>query len=154
MPYPTGRSQRSAAAAAPTSQTSMRDFKVISVCGKGAFANVYKVIRRSDNCVYALKKVGIGNMSKREVQDALNEVRFLASIRHPNIIGFLEAFITEPMTLCIVMEFAGSGDLANRLDSMRKKRQYLEEREIWVCYFRLFFFFFQFCFVLTFFLRK
>ena len=32
-------------------------------------------------------------MSKREISDSLNEIRFLASIRHQNIVGFLEAFL-------------------------------------------------------------
>ena len=29
-------------------------------------------------------------MSKREISDSLNEIRFLASIRHKNIVGFYE----------------------------------------------------------------
>ena len=40
-----------------------------------------------------MKRVKIGKMSKKEVSDALNEIRFLASIRHKNIVGFLEAFL-------------------------------------------------------------
>lgn len=51
-----------------------------------------KVIRRSDNKLYALKRVKIGEMAKREIDDALSEIRFLASIRHKNIVGFLEAY--------------------------------------------------------------
>lgn len=43
-------------------------------------------------------------MSKKEIADALNEIRFLASIRHKNIVGFLEAFLENNETeLCIVM---------------------------------------------------
>ena len=53
----------------------------------------YQVVRKSDNKVYALKRVKIGKMSKKEISDALNEIRFLASIRHNNIVGFLEAFL-------------------------------------------------------------
>jgi serine/threonine protein kinase len=51
------------------------------------------VIRKSDGKVYAMKRVKIGKMGKKEVSDALNEIRFLASIRHKNIVGFLEAFL-------------------------------------------------------------
>ena len=49
------------------------DFRVVESIGKGSFASVYKVVRKSDNKLYALKRVKIGKMSKREVQDALNE---------------------------------------------------------------------------------
>ena len=52
-----------------------------------------QVIRKSDNKVYALKRVKINKMGKKEIADALNEIRFLAGIRHKNIVGFLEAFL-------------------------------------------------------------
>lgn len=48
-----------------------------------------------DNTEYALKRVKLGNLSDKEKQNALNEVRILASIRHPNIIGYKEAFLDE-----------------------------------------------------------
>lgn len=42
-----------------------------------------------------MKKVKMGKLSEREKQNALNEVRILASIHHPNIIGYKEAFFEE-----------------------------------------------------------
>lgn len=56
---------------------------------------MYKVKRISDGQDYALKKVKIMNLSDKERQNALNEVRILASIRHPNIVQYKEAFIEE-----------------------------------------------------------
>lgn len=73
----------------------LADFQVIKRLGKGAFGDVFKVKRKSDGNYYALKKVNISSMSTREVQDALNEIRFLASVKHPNVVGFLEAFLNE-----------------------------------------------------------
>ena len=71
------------------------------------------MIRKSDNKVYALKRVKIAKMSKKEISDALNEIRFLASIRHKNIVGFLEAFLENNETeLCIVMEYCGASSLS------------------------------------------
>ena len=71
---------------------SFKDFKVLETIGKGSFASVYKVLRKSDNKIYALKRVKINKMSKKEIADALNEIRFLASIRHKNIVGFLGTY--------------------------------------------------------------
>jgi NIMA (never in mitosis gene a)-related kinase len=34
-------------------------------------------------------------LSKKERENALNEVRILASIRNPNIIGYKEVFLDE-----------------------------------------------------------
>jgi len=43
-----------------------------------------------------MKKVEIIDLTFREKQNALNEVRILASIKHRNIISYKEAFFDEP----------------------------------------------------------
>jgi NIMA (never in mitosis gene a)-related kinase len=63
--------------------------------GEGAYSSVYKVVRNSDKQEYALKKVTLADLSQKEKENALNEVRILASIRNPNIIGYKEVFIDE-----------------------------------------------------------
>lgn len=51
-------------------------------------------------------------LSEKEKENALNEVRILASINHPNVAGYHEAFYeNESQTLCIVMEYCDNGDL-------------------------------------------
>ena len=52
--------------------------------------------RTIDNKTYALKKVKMGKLSEKEKENALNEVRVLASVRHHNICQYHEAFIDEP----------------------------------------------------------
>jgi NIMA (never in mitosis gene a)-related kinase 1/4/5 len=59
--------------------------------GTGSFSEVYRVRRISDNREYALKKVisliirslqvNMNKLSEKERENALNEVRILASIR-------------------------------------------------------------------------
>lgn len=51
-------------------------------------------------------------LSDKEKQNALNEVRILASIRNPHIICYKEVFLTENSNyLCIIMEYTNDGDL-------------------------------------------
>lgn len=57
---------------------------------------MYHVRRLTDNELYALKKVKMQKLSEKEKENALNEVRILASIKHPNIVAYKEAFIDEP----------------------------------------------------------
>jgi NIMA (never in mitosis gene a)-related kinase len=53
------------------------------------------VRRAEDNDVYALKKVKMLNLSEKEKENALNEVRILASINQANIVSYKEAFIDD-----------------------------------------------------------
>lgn len=45
----------------------------------------------------------------------MNEVRILASIQHPNVVAYKEAFIEEEKNLCIIMEYADDGDLYQKI---------------------------------------
>ena len=58
----------------------MKDFKIISKLGQGAYSKVYKVNRNDDGNTYALKTVKIKDLSQKEKENALNEIRILASI--------------------------------------------------------------------------
>jgi len=49
---------------------------------------VYKVRRNEDGLEYALKKVKIQNLSDREKENALNEVRILASVKNPYVAAY------------------------------------------------------------------
>lgn len=73
----------------------LSDFQIIKKLGDGAYSSVYKVRRQEDNDVYALKKVKMLNLSDKEKENALNEVRILASIEHQNVIQYKEAFMDE-----------------------------------------------------------
>jgi len=62
------------------SNTKLSEFQVIKKLGDGAYSSVYKVKRNDDNEFYALKKVKMLSLSDKEKENALNEVRILASI--------------------------------------------------------------------------
>lgn len=55
--------------------------------------------RSEDGQVYALKKVKLPHLTDKEKENALNEVRILASIRHPNVIGYKEVFLEDADTI-------------------------------------------------------
>jgi NIMA (never in mitosis gene a)-related kinase len=63
--------------------------------GEGAYSVVYKVRRLVDGNVYALKKVKLLNLSDKEKQNALNEVRILASVKSCYVVSYKEAFFDE-----------------------------------------------------------
>jgi NIMA (never in mitosis gene a)-related kinase len=63
--------------------STLADFKLEDRVGKGSFGSVYKAIRKSDGRTYAVKKVNIKTMPQAEREDALNEIRVLASLQEP-----------------------------------------------------------------------
>ena len=111
---------------------SLRNFEILNKVGEGAYSEVHKVIRKSDGVVYALKKVKFGSLTQKEKENSVNEIRILASISHPNVIPFKEAFIDEASNhLCLVTEFADDGDLLQKITSVKKRRTHFPEPEIW-----------------------
>jgi len=51
-------------------------------------------------------------LKPKERENALNEIRILASIDNPNIIQFKEAFFDiSSNSLCLITELATNGDL-------------------------------------------
>ena len=49
--------------------------------GDGAYSEVFRVKRLTDQQEYALKKVKMGKLTSKEKENALNEVRILASVK-------------------------------------------------------------------------
>jgi len=79
-----------------------------------------------------MKKVKMQKLSSKEKENALNEVRILASISHPNVIGYKEAFFEDATnSLCIVMENADGGDVLQLITAQKKKNSLLSEKMIW-----------------------
>lgn len=111
---------------------SLKDYEILEKIGDGAYSIVYKVKRLSDKLTYALKKVRISQLKEKEKRNSLNEIRFLASIKHKNIISYKEAFFDEnSQSLCLVMEYADGGDLLERIKLYQKKGSYMSESFVW-----------------------
>ena len=88
------------------------EFEILRKLGSGAYSCVYNVRRHADQKEYALKKVRMDVLSEKERENAVNEVRILASVDHPNVVQYRDVFVDQPSnSLCIVMEFADNGDL-------------------------------------------
>ena len=110
----------------------MNNFELISKLGEGSYSTVYKVRRKADLKMYALKKVKLKNLSEKEKQNALNEIRILASIKSDHIIAYKEAFIEEKeKILCLVTEFANKGDLFQKITYFKQMQKSFEEKDIW-----------------------
>jgi len=114
------------------SASSLSDFKNVKLLGEGAFAAVYKVMRYADGQIYAIKKVKLPSLNDKEKQNALNEIRLLASVKQENIVSYKDAFFDEKTRcLCIVTECCDGGDLMEQINRCQKERTHLAESDIW-----------------------
>ena len=96
-----------------------RNYKRERVIGRGSFGTAYLVRCRADSRQYVLKRLDLGHMNRKEQDEAMNEARVLEKLRrHPNIIRVREHFVEEGR-LCIVMDFADGGDLAQRIEAQK-----------------------------------
>ena len=77
-------------------------------------------------------------LSEKEKENALNEIRILASIDHPNIIAYKDAFFDDStLTLCIVMELADGGDLQSKINSLKRDAKHIKEEDGWNIFFQM-----------------
>ena len=113
--------------------TKIEDFIKEKVLGKGSFGSVYLVTRKEDGKIYALKTVILEKLKKKEQENSVNEVRLLASVNHPNVIGYKEAFWDDKTnSLNIIMEYADDGDLQSKICKKKNEGKLFNEILIWL----------------------
>jgi len=105
----------------------MEKYEKIRVVGRGAYGTVHLCVRLSDRKQVIIKQIPVEQMTKDERQAALNEVKVLSMLHHPNIILYFENFL-EDKALMIVMEYAQGGTLMDLLQG--RNNCLLEEEDI------------------------
>ncbi|XP_015420631.1 PREDICTED: eukaryotic translation initiation factor 2-alpha kinase 1 [Myotis davidii] len=71
----------------------LNEFEEVSILGKGGYGRVYKVRNKLDGQYYAIKKILIKGATKTDCMKVLREVKVLAGLQHPNIVGYHTAWI-------------------------------------------------------------
>ncbi|XP_066920328.1 serine/threonine-protein kinase Nek5-like [Clytia hemisphaerica] len=92
----------------------MERYCKIKVLGHGAFGKAWLVSCNKTQQAFVVKEISIPALKERDKQSAINEVKILATLKHKNIILYKEAFVNE-QCLCIIMEYADDGDLAEKI---------------------------------------
>lgn len=105
-------------------------FSIIKQLGQGSYGTVYKVKRQSDNQNYALKVVDLSQLNQHQREDSVNEIRIMASVTSPFIVGFHEATIQD-RRLFIVTEYCKLGDLSKAINRRKIKHKPFKEEAIW-----------------------
>ncbi|NWS71399.1 E2AK1 kinase, partial [Crotophaga sulcirostris] len=71
----------------------LNEFDEVARLGKGGYGKVYKVRNKLDGQFYAIKKINIKKATRRDCMKVLREVKVLAGLQHPNIVGYHTAWM-------------------------------------------------------------
>ncbi|NXR12733.1 E2AK1 kinase, partial [Semnornis frantzii] len=77
----------------------LNEFEEVARLGKGGYGKVYKVRNKLDGQFYAIKKINIKKATRRDCMKVLREVKVLAGLQHPNIVGYHTAWMEQVQTL-------------------------------------------------------
>eukprot|EP00039_Didymoeca_costata_P007607 m.101671 g.101671 ORF g.101671 m.101671 type:complete len:698 (+) comp13751_c0_seq2:108-2201(+) len=105
----------------------MESYEKIRTVGRGAYGVVVLCRRLSDNSLVIIKEIPVEEMTTEERQAALNEVKVLDMLNHPNIIAYHDSFVQDK-ALMIVMEYAEGGTIFEYLQA--RHGELLPEKDI------------------------
>ncbi|NXT08071.1 E2AK1 kinase, partial [Prunella fulvescens] len=77
----------------------LNEFEEVARLGSGGYGKVYKVRNKLDGQFYAIKKIKIKKATRRDCMKVLREVKVLAGLQHPNIVGYHTAWMEQVQTL-------------------------------------------------------
>uniref|UniRef100_A0A8C5TKE4 Eukaryotic translation initiation factor 2-alpha kinase 1 n=1 Tax=Malurus cyaneus samueli TaxID=2593467 RepID=A0A8C5TKE4_9PASS len=73
----------------------LNEFEEVARLGRGGYGKVYKVRNKLDGQFYAIKKIKIKKATRRDCMKVLREVKVLAGLQHPNIVGYHTAWMEQ-----------------------------------------------------------
>ncbi|CAG9466714.1 unnamed protein product [Pedinophyceae sp. YPF-701] len=105
----------------------MESFQVLRRIGTGTYGSAFLVCLKEDESRrFVLKKINMSQMSERERAAAHQEVRLLAQLDHPFVLGYHDSF-QHRGHMCIVTEYCEAGDLYRLL---KRQNEPLPEEQI------------------------
>src|SRR3990167_1383339 len=108
-------------------ETKDNNYRRIKLLKEGGFGRAWLAedLKSCDYCV--IKETKTQNMKQSDVDEIRKEAEILKVLEHPNIIRFRDIYMNRKLKLCIVMDFADSGDLYARIEVAK---EYFPEIEI------------------------
>ncbi|OAP61145.1 hypothetical protein AYL99_03346 [Fonsecaea erecta] len=107
-------------------------YEVKEIIGRGAFGIIRKVRRKQDGHILCRKEINYLKMSQKERDQLHAEFSILASLSHPNIVGYFHReHLRQTQELYLYMEYCGGGDLGCVIKELKRKNEYAKEEFVW-----------------------
>jgi len=89
----------------------IQGYKILEVLGKGSFGKVFKVLRISDNKIYALKLIQKEQVKKKNlIKYVKNEIKIMQEFNNMHILKMYETF-EDKNFLYLIVEYCNMGTL-------------------------------------------
>lgn len=119
-------------------------YKFLKQIGKGSYGEVWLVLplrhssssssSKSNAKQHVLKRLDLRQQSnettQNDIEGAEREAKLLSTLKHPNIVAYIESFRSNDGFLNIVMAYCEGGDLYTKLKERKANKQPLTENQI------------------------
>jgi serine/threonine protein kinase len=95
---------------------SFSDFEILEIIGEGSFGRVFKVRKKDNNYIFAMKVMRKQYLiSNHQIKYAVSEAQIMRVLNHPYLLQLIYTFQT-PDNMYMILEYCENGDLAKVLD--------------------------------------
>ena len=109
----------------------IHQYNFIDTLGQGGFGEVYLVKHKTNQSIYALKKIEVNMENINDIKFKLKEIKNLATIESQFIISYKKSYFDEYNScLWILMEYGENGSLLEKIKENRESNQIFSEEEI------------------------
>eukprot|EP01122_Echinamoeba_exundans_P014147 TRINITY_DN6348_c0_g7_i1.p1 TRINITY_DN6348_c0_g7~~TRINITY_DN6348_c0_g7_i1.p1 ORF type:complete len:1031 (+),score=156.79 TRINITY_DN6348_c0_g7_i1:192-3284(+) len=98
--------------------------------GEGAAGAVYLATDRQTGKPVAIKSMNVTQQNRPLIA---TEIQIMRTSQHPNVVGFIDAFLQDQRILYVVMEFMASGSLTDILEYFESNIHLNEAQMAFVC---------------------
>ena len=114
----------------------IKDYEKVNKLGEGSYGEIFKVKKKSDNKYYVLKQISLFKLEEKKKQEIKKEAELLSKIKSKYVVKYEESFEYDDK-LNIIMEYCESGDLSHYLETKKRAKVKLEEKEIWKIFIKI-----------------
>ena len=90
--------------------TDVLDYRIGRELGRGGFGIVYEALHTKSGASFAVKRLPLDDVNAPELANIEAEIALLASLKHPNIVGYVET-LRLSKELYIICELCENGSL-------------------------------------------
>ena len=112
----------------------MDNYKQIKLIGKGSYGSVFQIQKKSNQKIYALKKIKSPKFhDKYEILNLINELKILCFHNSDYLLKCCDIFY-ENKYIHIVTNYAKYSDLSVYLNKFKKNKKKILEKNIWLIF--------------------